>query len=182
MALESMTGYSRSDGILKLGVPEQTWRWTWELRSVNSKGFDLRSKLPPGRQSLEISAKKEIVTRIKRGSIAAHLIRKEDRTEKKVIINERFLEQLCDIHQRFKKADIIAKTAPVLERLLLVPGAVAMEREQQLNSDDNQMLDNAILESLRDALRVLISASKKEGTQLSNILGKQISGLLELCD
>ena len=96
MVLESMTGYSRSDGVLKLGVPEQTWRWTWELRSVNSKGFDLRSKLPPGRQSLEISAKKEIMTQITRGSITAHLIRKEDLTEKKVIINERFLEQLCE--------------------------------------------------------------------------------------
>ena len=67
MVLESMTGYSRSDGVLKLGVPEQTWRWTWELRSVNSKGLDLRSKLPPGRQSLEISAKKEIMTQIQEG-------------------------------------------------------------------------------------------------------------------
>ena len=182
MALESMTGYSRSDGILKLRIPEQTWRWTWELRSVNSKGFDLRSKLPPGRQSLEISAKKEIMTQITRGSITAQLIRKEDLTEKKVIINERFLEQLCDTHQKLKKAGVVAKTAPVLDRLLLVPGAVALGREQELNPDDNQILDNAILESLRDALRVLISMRKKEGTQLSNILEKQLSELSQLCD
>ena len=182
MVLESMTGYSRSDGVLKLGVPEQTWRWTWELRSVNSKGFDLRSKLPPGRQSLEISAKKEIMTQITRGSITAHLIRKEDLTEKKVVINEQFLEQLCDTHQRLKKAGIVAETAPVLDRLLLVPGAVAVEREQELNSDENQILDNAILESLKDALSALISVRKKEGTQVSNILEKQLSELLELCD
>ena len=52
---------------------------------------------------------------------------------------------------------------------------------KELNSDDNQILDNAILESLRNALRVLISVRKKEGTQLSNILEKQISELLELC-
>ena len=182
MALESMTGYSRSDGILKLGVPEQTWQWTWELRSVNSKGFDFRSKLPPGRQSLEILAKKEIMTQITRGSITAHLIRKEDLAAKKVIINEQFLEQLCNTHKRLEKAGVVAKTAPILDRLLLVPGAVAVEREQELNSDDNRILDNAILESLRDALRALISVRKKEGTQLSNILEKQLSELLQLCD
>ena len=182
MALESMTGYSRSDGILKLGVPEQTWQWTWELRSVNSKGFDFRSKLPPGRQSLEILAKKEIMTQITRGSITAHLIRKEDLAAKKVIINEQFLEQLCNTHKRLEKAGIVAKTAPVLDRLLLVPGAVAVERVLELNSDDNRILDNAILESLRDALRALISVRKKEGTQLSNILEKQLSELLQLCD
>jgi uncharacterized protein (TIGR00255 family) len=59
---------------------------------------------------------------------------------------------------------------------------VAVEREQELNSDDNRILDNAILESLRDALRALISVRKKEGTQLSNILEKQLSELLQLCD
>ena len=52
---------------------------------------------------------------------------------------------------------------------MLVPGAVAVEREQELNSDENQVLDNAILESLRDALSALISVRKKEGTQVSNI-------------
>ena len=182
MVLESMTGYSRSDGVLKLGVPEQTWRWTWELRSVNSKGFDLRSKLPPGRQSLELSTKKEIMTQITRGVITAHLIRKEDLTDKKIIINERFLGQLCDIHQRLMKTSTVAKAVPALDRLLLVPGAVTVEREQDLSLEDNQMLEAAILESLREALRTLLSMRQKEGAQLSKILEKQLSELLELCD
>ena len=84
MTLESMTGYSRSEGVLKMAGSDQIWRWTWELRSVNNKGFDLRSKLPPGRQSLEISAKKEIMAQITRGAITAHLIRNEDLIDKKI--------------------------------------------------------------------------------------------------
>ena len=182
MALESMTGYSRSEGTLKLGVSDQIWRWTWELRSVNSKGFDLRSKLPPGRQSLELSTKKEIMAQITRGVITAHLIRKEDLTDKKIIINEQFLAQLCDIHQRLMKTSTVAKAVPALDRLLLVPGAVTVEREQDLSSEDNQMLDAAILESLRDALRTLLSMRQKEGAQLSKILEKQLSELFHLCD
>ena len=182
MALESMTGYSRSEGTLKLGVSDQTWRWTWELRSVNSKGFDLRSKLPPGLQSLEISIKKEIMAQITRGAITAHLIRKEDLTDKKIIINERFLGQLCDIHQRLTKTSIVANAAPALDRLLLVPGAVTVEREQDLSLEDNQMLEAAILESLREALRTLLSMRQKEGAQLSKILEKQLSELFQLCD
>ena len=115
MALESMTGYSRSEGTLKLGVSDQIWGWTWELRSVNSKGFDLRSKLPPGRQSLELSTKKEIMTQITRGVITAHLIRKEDLTDKKIIINERFLGQLCDIHQRLMRPSLNSRFTSSLQ-------------------------------------------------------------------
>ena len=57
-----------------------------------------------------------------------------------------------------------------------------MEREQDLSSEDNQILDDAILESLRDALRTLISMRQKEGAQLSKVLEKQLLELSQLCD
>ena len=41
MALSSMTGFARAAGS---GGP---WRWTFELKSVNAKGLDLRTERMP---------------------------------------------------------------------------------------------------------------------------------------
>ena len=41
MTLRSMTGFGRSDGVCA------DRRWTWELRSVNGKGLDVRLRLHP---------------------------------------------------------------------------------------------------------------------------------------
>ena len=42
MALSSMTGFARADGAAG------AYAWTWELKSVNAKGLELRLRLPPG--------------------------------------------------------------------------------------------------------------------------------------
>ena len=40
MALSSMTGFSRSEGVSGAAV------WAWEIKSVNSKGLDIKLRLP----------------------------------------------------------------------------------------------------------------------------------------
>ena len=47
MALQSMTGFARSEGTVG------RYRWAWELRSVNGKGLDIRMRLPQGMESFE---------------------------------------------------------------------------------------------------------------------------------
>ena len=42
MPLCSMTGFARVDGA------GEGYRWTWEVRSVNGKGLDIRLRVPPG--------------------------------------------------------------------------------------------------------------------------------------
>ncbi|MBV8834987.1 MAG: hypothetical protein JO000_00480, partial [Alphaproteobacteria bacterium] len=42
MALSSMTGFARADGVVG------AYSWAWELKSVNAKGLELRFRLPPG--------------------------------------------------------------------------------------------------------------------------------------
>jgi len=40
MALSSKTGFARATG-------QRAYSWSWELKSVNAKGLDLRLRLPP---------------------------------------------------------------------------------------------------------------------------------------
>ena len=48
MALSSMTGFARSHGVAG------AYAWAWELKSVNAKGLDLKLRLPPGWDAVEV--------------------------------------------------------------------------------------------------------------------------------
>ncbi len=47
MSISSMTGFARTEG------HEDDISWTWEVKSVNGKGLDVRCRLPAGFESLE---------------------------------------------------------------------------------------------------------------------------------
>ena len=47
MTLQSMTGFARAVG------QDDRYAWTWEARSVNSKGLDVRFRVPNGYEAVE---------------------------------------------------------------------------------------------------------------------------------
>ena len=51
MTITSMTGFARDER------GDDRGSWLWEVRSVNSRGLDLRVKLPPGLDRLEQPAR-----------------------------------------------------------------------------------------------------------------------------
>ena len=62
--LMSMTGFASRSG------ETEGWDWSWELRSVNNKGLDLRLRFPDGYDALEATARGQLQTELARGSIA----------------------------------------------------------------------------------------------------------------
>ncbi|MGC1680838.1 MAG: YicC/YloC family endoribonuclease, partial [Pseudolabrys sp.] len=67
MALSSMTGFARGQGAAG------PYAWNWEIKSVNAKGLDLRFRLPPGWDAVEVPARARAVEKLSRGSIYANL-------------------------------------------------------------------------------------------------------------
>ena len=65
MALSSMTGFARGHGV------SGAYAWAWELKSVNAKGLDLRLRLPPGWDAVEVAGAR----RGRRGAVARHRLR-----------------------------------------------------------------------------------------------------------
>ena len=51
MGISSMTGFARADGAAD-GLA-----WTWELRSVNGRGLDVRLRLAPGYDAIEAAVR-----------------------------------------------------------------------------------------------------------------------------
>ena len=67
MTISSMTGFARAEGHADgLG-------WVWELKSVNGKSLDLRFRLPPGFDALELPLRASLAQQLKRGAVTASL-------------------------------------------------------------------------------------------------------------
>ena len=55
--IKSMTGFAAQSGA------ESPFSWSWELRSVNNKGLDVRLRLPAGMDGVEQQARNRITQR-----------------------------------------------------------------------------------------------------------------------
>ncbi|HVH03943.1 MAG TPA: YicC/YloC family endoribonuclease [Amaricoccus sp.] len=67
MSLTSMTGYADRAGSAD-GVA-----WTWEARSVNGRGLDLRVRLPEGFESLDAVLRQQATATLARGTVTVGL-------------------------------------------------------------------------------------------------------------
>src|SRR5260221_2743081 len=67
MALSSMTGFARGHG------ESGGYTWAWEIKSVNAKGLDLRLRLPPGWDAVEVPARTRATEKLSRGTVYANL-------------------------------------------------------------------------------------------------------------
>ena len=63
----SMTGFASQTGAW------DDWSWTWELRSVNGKGLDLRLRLPDWIGGLEAALRARLQAAVSRGNVGLSL-------------------------------------------------------------------------------------------------------------
>src|SRR4249920_3406049 len=67
MAVSSMTGFARAAG------SGGTWRWTFELKTVNAKGLDIRLRMPAPFDRAEGEARTRLAKALARGTCFANL-------------------------------------------------------------------------------------------------------------
>src|SRR5258708_39789226 len=82
MALSSMTGFARGHGV------SGAYAWAWELKSVNAKGLDLRLRMPPGWDAVEIPVRNRAAEVLARGTVYANLTVERQGVAPIVRINE----------------------------------------------------------------------------------------------
>ena len=62
-----MTGFARGHGV------SGPYAWAWEIKSVNGKGLDLRLRMPPGWDAIEVPVRARAAQALTRGSVQANL-------------------------------------------------------------------------------------------------------------
>src|SRR5690606_16025171 len=110
MPLASMTGFARTHGTAG------SYAWAWEIKSVNSKGLDLRLRLPSGWDAVEAAVRAQAAKALARGAVSATLEVKREGATASVRVNEDVLAALLD-RMRAVAREVDAQ-APTLDGIL----------------------------------------------------------------
>ena len=166
MALSSMTGFARSQGVAG------GYAWAWELKSVNSKGLDLKLRLPPGWESIESAVRARASEVLSRGSVFANLSVSREGTAPVARINEPALEAvLAAIKNLSGKVDGIA---PSLDGILSLKGVMEVSEAEE-SEDERSAAEAAAVAGFGDALKGLAEMRRTEGQALGRILTARLS-------
>lgn len=169
MALRSMTGFARADGTID-GIP-----FHWELRSVNSKGLDVRLRLPPGTESLEPKVRELIAKSVTRGSLSLTLAIEAGAAGGAIRINEQALSVMLEAVEKLAKRERFAKARP--EGVLALRGVIESS-DQALHLSEASGF--ALLAALETGVRALLTARAEEGQRLGAVFADQISRIEEI--
>jgi uncharacterized protein (TIGR00255 family) len=165
MALKSMTGFARTDG-----VHEET-RWFWEVRTVNGRSLDLRLRLPPGLERLETQARSLCQERLARGNCAVTLGVKREGGQTEIRLNEAALAQALAVAKRAQ--EITGGKAARLDTLLGMRGVVETAEPEE-TEEQQAALTHALMAGLAAALDQLVAARTAEGARLQTVLHAQL--------
>jgi uncharacterized protein (TIGR00255 family) len=165
MALSSMTGFARRHGVCGAYV------WSWELKSVNAKGLDIRFRLPPGWDAVEAAARQRATEKLSRGTVYCNLTAERQGVVPTVRINEQVLNSVVSaLHQLGGKVDA---AAPSLDGILSLKGVMEVSEEDE-REDDKQAAEAAILAGFDAALSDLVVMRRHEGDALGGILNARL--------
>ena len=171
MHVASMTGFSRMQGAVG------PWSYAWELKSVNSKGLDIRLRLPPVFDSLEIKARQAIAARLTRGAITVNLTAKRVDEAASVQINRLILDRLLSALAQTPLPENLRPAS--LDGLLALPGVIEVIQPQEDEKLRNQV-EADILSALEQALDALVAARHAEGEALRQILSLRLAHIRQL--
>jgi uncharacterized protein (TIGR00255 family) len=173
MALSSMTGFARSHGVCG------SYSWTWEIKSVNGKGLDLRLRLPAGWDALEPALRANASETLARGSIQAGLTVERTGATIAVRVNAAVLEAVLaaarDVARR------IETSPPTLDGLLGLKGVMEVGEAEE-NAEERRQAEAAVAAGFTGAVAALAAMRRHEGSALARVLGLRLDDIAALVE
>ncbi|MBO6728305.1 MAG: YicC family protein [Maricaulis sp.] len=170
--LSGMTGFARAEG------QHENVRWVWEVRSVNGKGLEMRSRVPSGHDGLDLKIREQARKRFTRGNLQASLNIKRDASQTAPLINRAALDALLEQAEDLILSNKVER--PRLDGLLAIDGI--LETSADPDPEARAALEKALLAGLGEALDGLKSAREEEGAALTPVLSGHIDKVESLTD
>lgn len=168
MTITSMTGFARATG------SAGDWTWTWEVKSVNGRNLDLRTRLSAGLEALEPGVREAAATRLRRGHVSIALQASRSISRQRIKINEEVLAQLRDVSLELQREYHFQ--APTADGLLGLRGVVELIESEESEAAAAAR-DAAMLASLEQALDGLNVARREEGKRLAQVIDAQLDDI-----
>jgi uncharacterized protein (TIGR00255 family) len=171
MALSSMTGFARAEGV------SGPYVWAWELKSVNAKGLELRLRTPPGWDAVEVPLRAKAAEALARGTVHANLTVQRAGVAPVVRVNEPVLAAVLatigDIARRIDAAP------PSIDGILGLKGVIEIIDEDE-REEDRSAAAAAVIAGFGTALASLAEMRRREGTVLAAILRMRLDEIAAL--
>lgn len=171
MALSSMTGFARGQGITG------SYAWSWEIKSVNAKGLDIRFRLPPGWDAVEVAARKRASEQLSRGTVYANLTVERKGVAPTVKVNEAVLNSMLAAIKQV--ADKVDATAPSLDGILALKGVIEVSEDDE-SAEDRRAAETAIIAGFDTLLADLVTMRRAEGSTLGQLLTARLDEIAGL--
>jgi uncharacterized protein (TIGR00255 family) len=166
MALSSMTGFARGHGV------SGSYAWAWELKSVNSKGLDLKLRLPPGWEAIEPGVRARASEILSRGSVFANLTVSREGVAPVARVNEPALNAVLAALKGLEGK--VVGAPPSLDGILSLKGVMEVSEAEE-NEDERSAAEAAVVAGFGEALKGLAEMRRTEGQALGKILSARLS-------
>jgi uncharacterized protein (TIGR00255 family) len=171
MALSSMTGFARAQGTAG------AYAWSWEVRSVNAKGLDLRLRLPPGWDVIEPPLRARAGEVIARGTLHATLSVEREGVAPVVKVNEQVLEAVIATLQSLE-GRLSAEPAR-LDGILAIKGVIDVAEADE-REEERSAAQAAVIKGFGTALAELVTMRRNEGAALGRLLATRLDEISAL--
>ncbi|MGB8893548.1 MAG: YicC/YloC family endoribonuclease [Pseudolabrys sp.] len=171
MALSSMTGFARGHGVAGSYV------WSWEVKSVNAKGLDLRFRLGQGWDAIEMPARTLGSEKLSRGTVYANLTVERKGVAPAVRVNEPVLAAVLSTLRSLSGK--VEAAPPALDGILSLKGVIEITEEDE-REEDHRAAEAAIIASFEKALAELVAMRRAEGATLGRLLSTRLDEIAAL--
>jgi len=173
--LQSMTGFASGKGEMA------PFSWTWEIRSVNAKGLDMRLRVPDWIEGLETTLRARLSKALGRGNVTLSLKVQREETGGALQLNAATMDSMMRVVAQVNAAAeargmVLAPVTAV--DLMGLRGVM----EQGSSEDENKALGTAVLEGFAPVLAQFLEMRGNEGAALHEVLTRTVDEIESLTD
>jgi len=172
MTVVSMTGFAEAHGA------HEAARWRWEVKSVNGRGLELRLRMPPGFDGIEIAARTLAAERFKRGNIQATLTMEPREETRGLKVDPVALNAAVRLAKQIEDETGLAPAR--VDGILSLKGVIVQDEGAVMTPEERAGRDAEMLKSVAMAFDSLRRARRTEGAKLAAVLKGQIDEIEKL--
>jgi uncharacterized protein (TIGR00255 family) len=171
VTIASMTGFARAEG------HDESASWSWEIKSVNSKALDLRFRLPPGLEALELPLRAGLAQHLKRGALSVTLTLSRATSAGGLRLNRDALAQVVLLAQELVREGKAA--APRADGLLALRGVLESGEDAE-DEAQRERRQTILLATFERALAGLAAMRMAEGARLVPVIEARLAEIARL--
>ena len=173
--LQSMTGFASGKGEMA------PFSWTWEIRSVNAKGLDMRLRVPDWIEGLETTLRARLSKALGRGNVTLSLKVQREETGGALQLNAATLDSMmsavAQVNAAAEARGMVLEPVSAVD-LMGLRGVM----EQGSSEDENKALGAAVLEGFAPVLAQFLEMRGNEGAALHAVLTRTVDEIESLTD